>query len=98
MEQLDLTSPQAYAVRVESTVETTSYRVASLLLDWDKALIVVTLVDSRGVIIIANYKGAPATSLMIGLNKANLSSNSLHKRVLNQLATDGKLPAGTVSG
>lgn len=98
MEQLDLASPQAYAVRVEQTVEATSYRVGLLVLDWDHALIQIRVTDNLGAITNHVYKGATATSMMIALNKANLSSNSLHKRVLNQLVTDGKLPAGTVNG
>ncbi len=44
------------------------------------------------------YDGATATSLMVALNKANLSTSSLHKRVLQQLVADGKLTVGTVTG
>jgi hypothetical protein len=88
MESLTLTVPQSV----------TSYRVLKLVLDWSEARIKVELADQAGVVIRAEYGGAEATALMVSLNKANLSTNSLHKRILQQLATDGKLPAGTVTG
>lgn len=77
---------------------TSTYRVRSLMLDWDGARIVVVLSDNNGVQSSRQYEGAEATALMVALNKANLTTNSLHKRVLNQLASDGKLPAGSVTG
>lgn len=43
--------------------------------------------------------GQEATDLMITLNKANLTTESLQKRALKYLVTSGRLPAGsTVSG
>lgn len=76
----------------------TTYRLSGLMLDWDAAYILVRVTGSDGVEVRAEYSGATATALMTTLNTANLSANSLYKRVLNKLVTDGKLPAGTVSG
>lgn len=38
-----------------------------------------------------------ATTLMLALNKANLSTKSLHRRILERLVADGHI-AGTISG
>ena len=88
MEALTLTTPQSV----------TDYRVSILKLNWDEAKIHVVVKDTQGDTVTAGYTGATATSLMIALNKANLTTNSLQKRILEQLVTDGKLPAGTVTG
>lgn len=44
------------------------------------------------------YAGGPADTLLIALNKANLSTKSLERRVTEQCQADGKLGAGTISG
>lgn len=75
-----------------------TYTPTRLLLDWGAAVISVTLLGSDGESVTVEWTGAPATALMVALNKANLSVNSLHKRVLQQCVADGKLPAGTVTG
>lgn len=90
-EQLDLTAAIVPPTR-------TSYHLASLLLDWDAAYILARVIGSDGLEIRCEYTGATATALMTTLNTANLSVTSLYKRVLQKLVTDGKLPAGTVSG
>jgi len=89
-EQLDLTAP-IVATR-------TTYSVTTLVLDFPLAVIRAGLVGSDGITVNVEWTGAAATTLMIALNKANLSTTSLQKRVLQQAVTDGKLPAGTVSG
>ena len=91
-EQCDLTS--AFGAVAAST----SFRVASLLLDWEGARIAAKFVGTGGHRYGAEWTDAPATALMVALNKANLTSNSLHKRVINRALTDGKLPAGSVTG
>ena len=47
--------------------------------------------------IIATWNGPTADALMLSLNKANLSTQSLSQRVFAQAIADGKL-AGTQSG
>ena len=87
-EQLDLAAP----------INISAYRVIGLNLDWEGATIVIHLrAVTTGKSSTFIYTGATATSLMTALNKANLSTNSLQKRILEKLVTDGKL-TGTVSG
>jgi len=47
--------------------------------------------------VIATWNGPTADALMLALNKANLSTQSLSQRVFAQAIADGKL-AGTQSG
>ena len=87
-EQLDL-SP---------AVVCNAYRMTQLFFDWTNQIINVSLTCVQtGEIKQFSYTGGPAQTLMIGLNKANFSTNSFQKRVMQQLVNDGKL-AGTVSG
>lgn len=53
---------------------------------------------SGGRSIECRWDGAPAQALLVALNKANLTTLSLEKRVTQQCQTDGKLPAGAISG
>jgi hypothetical protein len=91
MEQINLTSPV-----VADPAQATTFRVAALWLNWDGAEIVVHVTDGT-VRKVFRYTGSTATALMTALNKANLTSNSLHKRIINQLISDGYL-SGTISG
>ena len=90
-EQLDLTAPIVPASRV-------SYVVTRLTLDWPAAAIQIWLKGSDGAEVFAEYAGPQATTLLVAFNKVNLATKSLQRRVLEQLVTDGKLPAGTVTG
>ena len=90
-EKFDLTTPIVPTSR-------TFYRIARLTFDWDNQAIRIDLVGSDGTVVGAAYDGALAVSLMTTLNSANMSTISLHKRVLQKLLADGFLPAGTVSG
>ncbi len=76
----------------------TTYRVVRLVLDWNAQVVQVNTCGSDNVDLFHEYLGSEAVALMTVLNTANLSTASLHKRVLQKLVTDGKLPAGTVSG
>jgi len=44
------------------------------------------------------YEGDVAETLVIGLNKANMSTKSLERRVTERCQVDKKLGAGTISG
>ena len=85
MEQLEVTVVQ-------------TYQISSILLDWTNSTIEITLTDNTNKQLVCLYNGAVATSLMIGLNTANLSVKSLHKRIMERLLVDGKLPNGTLIG
>jgi hypothetical protein len=88
METLTLTTP----------ISSPSVVVARLILDWAGAAIYVVLVAPNGHRLEYSYAGATATNLMIGLNKANLSVKSLHKRIIEQLVADHPELAGVISG
>lgn len=89
-EQITLAVPETKPVN-------TSYRVSRLVLDWDGRQIVVQLRGTNGEDKSHHYNGAVALALMNQLNTANLSTNSLHKRVLQRLTADGVV-SGTLSG
>jgi hypothetical protein len=92
-EKLTLASP------VTPTVPAiTEYSVRSIYLGRDEERIAVVVRDNNGHHTTCVYEGATAVTLMGALNRANLTSNSLQRRVLAQLAADGKLPGGTVTG
>lgn len=91
MEQLDLTVPVA-----GPTIST--YKIIELRMNWPNGEIDVTLADELGKTITASYRGTVAVSLMLTLNTANLTVKSLHKRIIEKLQADGKLPAGTITG
>jgi len=91
MEQVNLTTNFVADPRSASTLQ-----VDSLLLNWRDKRIVVHLGDGN-LQKMVEYTGAEAENLMITLNKANLTTNSLHKRVINKLIADGHI-AGSISG
>ena len=80
------------------------FRIASLYFDWEQARVTVVLRawNRTGFVgahrVEVTYDGAVAVAMMTGLNKVNLSTRSLHQRVLDRLLADGKIPAGTVAG
>ena len=79
-----------------------SYGIWSLYLGRGEGRIVVVVTDNNATRTTCAYEDTPgnpvATNLMVALNKANLTTASLQKRVLQQAVTDGKLPAGSVTG
>lgn len=89
-EQVDLTVPI-------TPPTSSSYTVVSILFDKRGSHIEARLVDNTGKDAVFTYDGIVATNLMIALNKANMATISLEKRIFNQLIADGKL-SGTVSG
>lgn len=89
-EQFDLAAPV-------TPPSITSWRVDELHLQWTARVIEVVLVGPNGERKTHLYTGQTAANLMVALNKANLSTSSLQKRVLERLATDGVI-SGTVSG
>ena len=91
--QLDLTTPETFA-------NTASYKVVSLTLDRLSPQIHIRVQSNiAGRFKDFYYSGSTANTLIINLNKANLSTagNSLEQRILQQLKDDGFL-AGTFSG
>jgi hypothetical protein len=87
-ETLILTTPQSV----------TDYKIVILKLDWNQKSIVIVLEDTQGDKLKKSYSGAEAEALIIALNKANLSTLSLQKRILQRLVTDGLMADGAVTG
>jgi hypothetical protein len=100
MEELTLTDPI-----VVPAVTTAKYHVVSILMNLEAVVspaqepgyIVIDLKDNNNVRSNYQYTGAPAVSMIKTLNTANLTTKSMHKRILEQLSKDGFLP-GTVTG
>ena len=46
---------------------------------------------------IVEYTGQTARDMMIALNKANMSTKSLNKRIMERLQVDGYLGSGTIN-
>lgn len=74
-----------------------SYRVSFISLDWDNGILVVRLISNTNEPKFFTYEGEIARSLMVAINKANLVSASLHRRIIQFLVADGKV-SGNVTG
>lgn len=85
MEQFNLTSPVQ------------SYAVQGLYLNWTNRVLRIDLIGDDGGVFSHVIEGTEAADLMNTLNKVNLSTKSLHKRILEKLRTDGII-AGTITG
>ncbi len=90
-EQLDLASPE------QDAPGTVTWKPILLHLDWERATIKAGFRGDNGEYTSIGYEGAAATTLMISLNKADLSVKSLQRRVMEKAVADGKL-SGTISG
>lgn len=99
-EELELTDPI-----VKPEVVTSKFRVTSLQMNWEAmpaedgvpALMVVNLKDNNNVGRTVTYEGQVAKDYIKFINTGNFSVNSLNKRLLQKLSSDGQLP-GTVVG
>lgn len=60
--------------------------------------LVVGLIGSDGVSVTKTVSGPRALAIISAISTANLSIKSLDQRLLERFATDGDLPAGTVTG
>lgn len=88
----------AEVLTLTAPISLTTYKVRRLMMDWTDARIEIVVLASNGDKLAFVYSGSQATTLMIALNKANLTTTSLQARILNQLVNDGKLTAGTITG
>ena len=90
-EQIDLSAP-----RISDPTSTSNLKIVSLTLDREKNFILIRL-GANGVYVNFIYVGSVARTLMNQLNTANLTNNSLHRRIIQRLINDGKL-SGDISG
>ena len=68
-----------------------------LVFNPDDSVVTVTLVGVNGEKMTHTWRGATAGANIVALNKMNLSTITLNKRIMNLLISDGVLP-GTVTG
>ena len=92
-EQIDLTIPEV-AVPEVSVAE---YHISSLSFNWEVKKIIIDLVSDNGIRKTFGYSDTEAETLMIALNKVDLSTKSLQTRILERLVADGRLD-GSISG
>lgn len=90
-EQVDLTTPYIADPR-----EASSMTVQFLALDWKTSTIQIKI-GYGDITQLFTYSGTEARNLMVALNKMDLRTNTLNKRILNKLINDGQI-SGTVSG
>ena len=91
-EQVDLTAPD------QVQAGTSTYSVTQLVLDWEQGRIVIKLVGDNGErkeVVFGDADNARA--MMRALNKMDLSTVSLHRRIMERLIADGHL-VGSISG
>lgn len=90
MEKLTLTT----AVTFPNIVD---YKILRLILDWQEEFIDIKYQANTGETKSYRYFGTQARTMMLQLNKVNLSTKSLHKRIWEQLIVDGII-TGTITG
>jgi len=100
MEELALTDPVVVPAKT-----TAKYRVVSLTLSLEHVVLPASVPGAVFIHLRDNnheprsytYDGQTAQDMITFLNTANLTTKSLHKRILERLSADGLLP-GTVVG
>lgn len=102
---IGVTTPRAQETYTLSTPVTkasrSTYHLSSVLLDLDGKRVIIKLVADNGDELGQMYDGdttPTGAALLSALNTANLSSNSLVKRIYQRLQTDGVVAAGTIGG
>lgn len=92
MEQLTLNNPIV-------PPQINGYEVGGIHLDYKPiSRVVITVIGSDGFGKLITREGDEARTLIVSLNKANLTIKSLAKRVLEWCASVNELPAGNVTG
>lgn len=100
-EEYTLTTPET-----TPAVHNAAYKVQMLQFDWAGGHWLARLKGQNDEVIVTGYGGPGSTQaerddavkMMKQLNTANLTTKSLHKRVLEKLSADGKIPPGTTTG
>ena len=74
------------------------YVIRYLRFDWDCTAIEVGWTDNLGTVYQHSYGGTEAKAILCALNTADLSSETLLRRMLARLVTDGRIGAGKSTG
>lgn len=100
-ERIDLTTPIPSAARwfVQSLTVRRGMTASGGVItpNPSDSQITVGLLAENGQVKVWDWTGAPADTLIIALNKANLSTTTLNKRILDKLIADGVI-AGVSAG
>lgn len=75
----------------------TDWEIDTLLLAWRAQRIHIDVISNVGTKRSKEYSGADAINKMVALNKANLTTKSLHKRIMEFLKADGVI-SGIITG
>lgn len=100
-ETYNLTTPET-----KPAVTNQKYKIVAISLDEELSWIRIRLRGEQNQLLQPEYGGPFATpaerastiTLIRALCVANLTTKSLPKRILERLAADGKLPAGSITG
>lgn len=90
-ELLNLTAP------INQNITTSTWKVVFLQMDMESSRIIIRVKSNLDVYKEILYEGQIAIDYMKALNLMNFSTNSMQKRILQRLSTDGVL-VGAVSG
>ena len=93
-EKYALTTPQARTSVAE-------IQIRLVVLNWETQSVTVSWKDNAGGEFSHTYASnttPTGRTLMVALNRADLTTRSLYKRVLERLAADGVIAPGTVTG
>jgi hypothetical protein len=90
-EQAELTTPIARTVTAYEVVQVTLQR-------WPEWVVRVEYLDNTLKPQNDTHRGTEAQTLIVALNKADLSVKSLERRVLEHLIAEGKIPPATITG
>lgn len=95
-EQITYPAPQ------QAKAGTTLFRVVEFEMSKKKGVIRALFEGDNGTEVVAFWRdsdGENATALMVSLNKVNLATKSMERRIIERAQADGKLPAGgTITG
>ena len=95
MEKFNLSTPVPL-----TPPDKTQYTLRYIRFDWDAKYFEVGLRDNLGRALSKVYDettNPTGESLMLSLNKANLSSSSLHRRIFTRLSADGVIETGSTN-
>ena len=92
-EQIDLTQPYGTQTQVWRVQRVTLERT----LDAEMSYIEVVLHGANGHVFTHAWRGQTADTMLVALNKADLSVKSLHRRIMEKLIADGVIE-GSISG
>lgn len=90
MEKITQTAPTIFPNEIDWEIDT-------LLLAWRSQIIHIDVISNVGTKRNKEYTGLDAKNKMLALNKANLSTKSLHKRIMEFLVADGVI-TGAITG